>query len=111
LLAVVFGGQPIHVPLLTDVRTLGFTFAISLLTTILFGLAPAFRATRLSVADTLKDASRSAANQQRGGVAKALVAVQVAVSMVLLVGAGLFLRTLFNLKAQDVGYNPDHLLL
>ena len=94
-----------------DLRTLGFTAATSLLTTILFGLAPALRATRIRVADTLKDASRSTANRQRGGAGKVLVAVQVAVSIVLLIGAGLFLRTLYNLKAQDVGYNPDHLVM
>ena len=105
------GYETIHLPVQPDLRTLGFTAATSLLTTILFGLAPALRATRIRVADTLKDASRSTANRQRGGAGKVLVAVQVAVSIVLLIGAGLFLRTLYNLKAQDVGYNPDHLVM
>jgi predicted permease len=102
--------QAIQTPLV-DFRTLGFTFAISLVTTVLFGLAPALRATRISVADALKDGSHSTANRQSGKAAKGLVAVQVAVSMVLLIGAGLFLRTLINLRTQNLGYDPDHLLL
>jgi len=78
---------------------------------ILFGLAPALRATRIGVADTLKDAARSTTRGRRGNAAKMLVAGQVAISIVLLIGAGLFLRTLHNLKTQDVGYNPNHLTL
>src|SRR5207237_3374185 len=101
---------PIHIPFEMDLRTLGFTAAVSVLTGVLFGLAPALRATRITLADTLKNAGRSSA-AGRGGAAKFLVAAQVAVSMVLLIGAGLFLRTLYNLKTQDVGYNPDRLVL
>ena len=102
-------GLPLTIPFETDLRTLGFTAAISLATGILFGLAPALRATRVSLADTLKEAGRSGSG--RGGAAKTLVAAQVAVSMLLLIAAGLFLRTLYNLKQQDLGFNPDHLLI
>lgn len=102
-------GLPLSVPFETDPRTLGFMAAISVTSGILFGLAPALRATRISVAETLKDAGR--AGSARSGATKALVAAQVAVSMLLLVGAGLFLRTLHNLKTQNVGYNPDHLVI
>jgi predicted permease len=102
-------GLPLAIPFETDWRTLGFTAAISLTTGILFGLAPALRATRITLADTLKETGRGGSG--RSGTTKALVSAQVAVSMLLLVGAGLFLRTLYNLKMQNVGYNPDHLLI
>jgi len=101
---------PLSIPFETDWRTLGFMAAISLATGILFGLAPALRATRITLAETLKDTGRSAAGGH-GGTTKSLVGAQVAVSMLLLIGAGLFLRTLYNLKNSNVGYNPDHLLL
>jgi len=102
-------GLPLAIPFETDLRTLGFMAAISVATGILFGLAPALRATRITLAETLKDAGRG--GSARGGATKVLVALQVTVSMLLLIGAGLFLRTLYNLKTQDVGYNPDHLLI
>jgi len=105
------GYQPIHLPLRPDLRALGFTMSISLITTLLFGLTPAILATRNRIAETLKDATRGTANRQRGRAGKLLVAIQVAVSVVLLVGAGLFLRTLFNLRTQDVGYDPDRLVM
>jgi len=112
LIAMLAGvGESISIPFETDFRTLGFTMGISILTGVLFGLAPAFRATRITLAETMKETSRGAAGAGRVGAAKALVAAQVAVSMLLLIGAGLFLRTLYNLKTQDVGYNPDHLVL
>jgi predicted permease len=110
LLSMLSGvGLPVTVPFETDLRTLAFLAAVSMATGILFGLAPALRATRVSLADTLKDAGRT--GSARGGAAKVLVAAQVAVSMLLLIGAGLFLRTLYNLKAQDVGFNPERLLI
>jgi predicted permease len=112
LVALVSSGyQPIHLLLRPDLRTLGFTMAISLLTTVLFGLAPAILATRHRIAETLKDAARGTANRQRGWAGKFLVATQVGVSVVLLVGAGLFLRTLFNLRTQNVGYDPNRLVM
>ncbi len=104
-------GQELSIPFETDFRTLGFTAAVSVLTGVLFGLAPALRATRITLAETMKDTSRGSAGSRRVVAAKVLVAAQVAVSMLLLVGAGLFLRTLYNLKTEDVGYNPDHLVL
>jgi predicted permease len=102
-------GQQITIPFEMDWRTLAFLAAVSMATGILFGLAPALRATQVSLADTLKEAGRGGSG--RGGAAKVLVGVQVAVSMLLLIGAGLFLRTLYNLKTQQVGYNPDRLTI
>ena len=102
-------GLPLAIPFEADLRTLGFMAAVSLVTGVLFGLAPALRATRITLAETLKDAGRG--GSARAGAAKALVGAQVAVSMLLLIGAGLFLRTLYNLKTENVGYNPDHLII
>jgi predicted permease len=102
-------GVALTIPFETDWRTLGFLAALSATSGILFGLAPALRATRVTLADTLKEAGRGGSS--RGGAAKVLVGAQVAVSMLLLIGAGLFLRTLYNLKTQQVGYNPDRLTI
>jgi predicted permease len=103
-------GGSIAIPFETDFRTLGFTAAISILTGILFGLAPALRATRISLAETMKNTGRSASANQ-GRSAKVLVGAQIAVSLLLLIGASLFLRTLYNLKTQNVGFNPDGLVV
>jgi predicted permease len=102
-------GLPLNIPFETDLRTLGFLAAISIAAGVLFGLAPALRATRIGIAETLKDGGRAISG--RGGAAKALVSAQVAVSMLLLIAAGLFLRTLYNLKTQNVGFDPDHLII
>jgi predicted permease len=94
-----------------DLRTLGFTIAISVVTGIIFGLAPAFQTTQSGIASALKDQAGSVAGG--GGQArfrKALVAAQVGLSLLLMVGAGLFARTLYNLKTQDLGFRTDHLL-
>jgi predicted permease len=103
-------GASIAIPFETDFRTLGFTAAVSILTGILFGIAPALRATRISLAETMKDAGRGATSN-RGATTKILVGAQIAVSLLLLIGASLFLRTLYNLKTQDVGFNPDGLVM
>ena len=102
-------GVPLAIPFEADGRTLGFTAGISMLTGVLFGLAPALRATRVSLADTLKESGRG--GSVRSGTTKILVGAQVAISMLLLIGAGLFLRTLYNLTTQNVGYTPDHLMI
>jgi predicted permease len=88
---------------------LGFLLAVTLLTGVAFGLAPALRATRVDLA-AMKEQSRSVVGS-RSFVGKALVIVQVAVSLVLLIGAGLFLRTVQNLRQVDVGFNPHNLVV
>jgi predicted permease len=92
-----------------DGVVLAFAAAVSLATGVLFGLAPAIRAAREDLAPQLKDAGRSAT--QRGGWGKALVGLQIALSVVLLFGAGLFVRTLRNLDGQHLGFDRDNLLL
>ena len=91
-------------------HTLGFTALASIVTSLLFGLAPALRGTGVNITGALKDTSRTIAG--RGGLlSRGLLAVQVTLSLVLLVGAGLFLQTVGNLRRVDVGFNPDNLLL
>src|SRR5262249_14190699 len=94
-----------------DWRVLAFTMALSLLTGIIFGLAPAWRATNVDLTPTLKDGVRSSSAASRSLLSRGLVVMQVALSLLLLVGAGLFVRTLLNLQRVDVGFNTQNLLL
>ncbi|HEX8149362.1 MAG TPA: ABC transporter permease [Pyrinomonadaceae bacterium] len=94
-----------------DLRVLGFTTALSLLTGVLFGLAPAWRATKVDLTPALKDSARGSSAAARSWLSKSLVVAQVALSLLLLVGAGLFLRTLVNLKRVETGFNASNLLL
>jgi macrolide transport system ATP-binding/permease protein len=94
-----------------DARVLGFTLVVCLLTGILFGLMPALRATRLDPGDTLKEQARAAsAGGGRQPLTQALIVLQVALSLLLLTGAGLFLRTLQNLRHIDLGFEPEHVM-
>jgi predicted permease len=90
-------------------RVLLFTIAVSLLTGILFGLGPALRATRQDLTLGLKQGRRTTGAVSR--LSKGLVVVQVALSLLLLLGAGLFIRTLRNLQEVKVGFNQQNLLL
>ena len=94
-----------------DLRVLGFTLFLALLTGLLFGLAPAWRATRLDLTPALKDSAKGSGGTSRSALSKSLVVIQVALSLLLLIGAGLFLRTLRNLQTVDAGFNRENLLL
>jgi predicted permease len=113
LLAVsIWGGTGMSaLNLRLDWRVLGFTLALSLLTGLIFGFAPAWRTTKVDLSPTLKDTGRSSSAATRSLLSRALVVLQVAVSLLLLVGAGLFLRTLLNLQRVEPGFNTDNLLL
>jgi len=100
---------PSGVDLSLNWRVLAFTFAISLLTGVLFGLAPAWRATSVDLATSLKQSRRTTVAVSR--LSKGLIVAQVALSLLLLVGAGLFIRTLYNLQHVDLGFNQENLLL
>src|SRR6185436_11355864 len=100
-----FGGKA---PL--DWRVFGFLAGVSTLTGIVFGLLPALRATRVDLAGAMKESSRSVTGS-RSVLSKGLVVLQVAMSLVLLVGAGLFLRTLENLERVDIGFDSSNLLM
>lgn len=93
----------------TDLNVLGFTFGIAVLTAVMFGLVPALRASRVDPLDGLK--SRSALAAPRLGLGRVLVAAQVGLSALLVVGAGLLVRTFANLARVDPGFSPDHVLL
>jgi predicted permease len=93
-----------------DWRILAFVLAITGLTGILFGIAPALRGTGMKVNAALKETSRGVIGS-RSVLGKSLLVVQVAISLVLLVGAGLFLRTLHNLRRVDVGFDSQNILL
>lgn len=92
-----------------DWRVLGFVLGVSGLTGVLFGLVPALRATNVDLSGSMKESSRSV-TASRSILSRALLVVQVAMSLVLLIGAGLFLRTLENLKTVDVGFDSKNLL-
>ena len=93
-----------------DVRILVLAVAISLVTTMLFGLAPAWLNARPEVSDTLKATARGTLSPRSHRFRGALLVTQVALAMVLLVGAGLMIRTLTNLSAVNLGFNPHGVL-
>jgi len=105
------GEEPLLLNVAPDARVLGFTLLVSLATALLCGLAPALRATRIALGSSLKEARGSVASTRRTRLAKALIVSQVALSLVLLIGAGLFLRTLVNLSNVDTGFNKENVLL
>ena len=97
---------PINLDLGIDRNVLAFTSLISLVAAMLFGLAPALQATRPAVASTLKDeAAGGAGKRRRVNLRNSLVVVQVALSFVLMIGAGLFVRSLQKASAIDTGFD------
>jgi predicted permease len=100
--------MPLNVSI--DIRMLLFTMATTLATALLFGTIPAFRATRLELTTTLKDGRGTTGSRTRSPLARLLVISQVAFSLVLVVGAGLFLRSLVNLTRVDTGFNKENVL-
>ena len=103
---------PVEIDLSADWRVLAFTFGVSLLTGVLFGLAPAISASRPDLVSPLKDDSGAAGTGRgRSRLRGALVVVQVALSLLLLISSGLFLRSLQNASSIDPGFNADNLLV
>jgi predicted permease len=100
---------PGNVELNVNWRVLAFTLLVSLLTGVLFGLAPAWRATKQDLATSLKQSRRATGAVSR--LSKGLIVAQVALSLLLLVGAGLFIRTLHNLQNVNLGFNQENLLV
>jgi putative ABC transport system permease protein len=103
---------PLFVALHTDWRVLGFTSALAVFTCVLFGLAPALRATSVSPGLALKEGGRGATQgRSRFGLRRILVVSQIALSLTLLVGALLFARSLKNLATLDPGFRRDGILV
>ncbi len=102
--------NPLEIDVSPDLPVLAFTLGITILTVVLFGLMPALRLTRVGASAALKERV-ALAGLRRFDLRKALVAGQIVLSLVLLVGAGLFLGTLRNLLTVDPGFNPHNVLL
>ena len=100
----------IFLDLAVDLRMIGFTAAVAFATGILFGVAPAWRATRIPLNAAMKENARGVAGN-RLGLGKALVVSQVALSLVLLIGAGLLAASFRKLITVDAGFNRDNVLL
>jgi predicted permease len=104
--------DPLLVDLGLDWRVMGFTAGVAILTCILFGLAPALRATRSSPGAAIKTGGRGlTASRERFGLRRMLVVSQIALSLVLLVGALLFVRSLRNVLTLDAGFRQDGILM
>jgi len=107
--------KPANLPRLdeigVDVRVFGFTLGVSLLTGLIFGLLPAWTASRAAATSGLKESARGASSsrsQQR--LRNAFVVAELAVALILLVGAGLLVKTFWKLRNVEPGFNPEHLL-
>jgi predicted permease len=94
-----------------DLRVLGFAAGVSLLTGVLFGLAPALRSSRRIVGPALNSGQTASADRSQSFAGRSLVVGQVAISLVLLMAGGIFIRTLRNLHNVNAGFNPEDLLL
>jgi predicted permease len=102
---------PVAFDFTPDLRVLGLTAALAVATGILFGLAPAFSATRKDLVSSLRLGKSRSGTSRRMGLGKLLVGVQVTLSVVLLTGAGLFLRSLQSAASLDLGIRPDNVLM
>jgi len=109
LMANAWDRDQMNVPM--DWGVFAFAAAVTLVTGVVFGLAPAWLAARSEVSSSLKESAQTTTRRRKGLGGKAIVAFQIALSTLLVVGAGLFLRTLLALNAIDVGFRTDHLVL
>ncbi len=104
------GKIPQLLALTLDWRVVVFTLAAGLGTCLFFGLAPALLSARLDAAGVLKEGGRTSSGASRQGFRRAMVTAQIALSLMLLVGAGLLIQTLERLERQDLGFRVDHLI-
>jgi len=112
LVSAATGNIPRATEIRVDGRVLGFTLLIAIVTGVIFGLAPALQASKVDLNDALKDTARgSSGGSRRARVRSALVVTEVALSMILLIGAGLLMRSFLRLRGVDTGFNPANLLV
>jgi len=102
---------PLRLDLGPDVRVFAFTAAVMIVTGIGFGLAPAWRASGFDLASAMKDQARGTGGRVRQYLGRTLVVFQVALSLLLLIGAGLLIRSLYNLRQIDLGFRPEQVTL
>ena len=105
------GGDLVPLKVSLDPTVLGFTTLVGILTVLIFGTVPSFYATRLELTPSLKEGRGTTSGRSSNALARGLVIGQVAASLVLLVGAGLFLRSLANLTTLDTGFNKQNVLV
>ena len=105
------GPDPVPLNLTPDIAVLGFTLGVAVMTALLFGVLPAFRATGLEFTPALKDGRGRSSSTTRGALARSLIVGQVALSVVLLVVAGLFVRSLIHLSDVDTGFDKHNVLV
>ncbi len=103
--------ETVSLDLSLDWRVLGFTVTVAVMTALLFGVVPAFRAGRVQPSEALKEQGRTVAGERTRMLGQPLVVLQVALSLVLVVGAGLFVRTFARLATIDLGFERDPLLI
>jgi predicted permease len=111
LAAMASGPLSLSIDTSPDMRVLAFTLVVSVLTAFVFGLAPALRSGRIDPLPALKSTGGPAQGAVRVRLRRMLVVTQIAVSLVLLVAAGLFARSLVKLQGIDVGFNPESVML
>lgn len=104
------GASPLPIQAMPDLRVFGFTLLVSVLTGVIFGLVPALQSTRTDVASTLKDQAGSVTSRGALRFRKGLVIAQVTLSLLLLIGAGLFIGSLRNLKTLNPGFRTTNLI-
>ena len=114
-IAIARWGQPLLPPPVgtsapADWRFAAFTAGMTILAGLIFGIAPALRATSLDIGKALKEDNRSVSGTNTA-LARTLLVLQVSISLVLMMGAGLFLRTLENLRHVDIGFDPQNLVV
>lgn len=106
--------DPATIPRLDEIRidsgVLWFTVALGLFTSLLFGLAPVWRASRVELNETLKQGGRAGMSTEHRRLGDGLVVVQIALALVLLVGSGLLIRSLMHLQDANPGFEPDNVL-
>jgi predicted permease len=110
--AIPEGAIPQEAVIALNWHVLLFSLGLAVFTAMLFGLAPALQLTRRDVVEALKDSAKGSSGGFRGGKLRStLVVIEVALSLVLLSGAGLLMRTFINLQTMDLGFDPNHILV